>query len=103
MNQRIYSLFFVLMFMLLGNTALAGGHADGDKKDFNPSELINHHIYDTHEWHVATLSEGEEEEFHVTIPLPVIVKDGKGWHFFMSSSVAHGSRWVYFGAWCFSE
>ena len=49
MNQRIYSLFFVLMFMLLGNTALAGGHADGDKKDFNPSELINHHIYDTHE------------------------------------------------------
>ena len=90
MNQRIYSLFFVLMFMLLGNTALAGGHADGDKKDFNPSELINHHIYDTHEWHVATLSEGEEEEFHVTIPLPVIVKDGRGWHFFMSSSVAHG-------------
>ena len=57
MNQRIYSLFFVLMFMLLGNTALAGGHADGDKKDFNPSELINHHIYDTHEWHVATLNE----------------------------------------------
>ena len=90
MNQRIYSLFFVLMFMLFGNTALASEHANGGEKAFNPSELINHHIYDAHEWHVATLSEGEEEEFHVTIPLPVIVKDAKGWHFFMSSSVAHG-------------
>ena len=90
MNQRIYSLFFVLMFMLFGNTALASEHADGGEKAFNPSELINHHIYDTHEWHIATLNEGEEGEFHITIPLPVIVKDAKGWHFFMSSSVAHG-------------
>ena len=90
MNQRIYSLFFVLMFMLFGNTALASEHANGGEKAFNPSELINHHIYDTHEWHIATFNEGEEGEFHVTIPLPVIVKDGKGWHFFMSSSVAHG-------------
>ena len=56
MNQRIYSLFFVLMFMLFGNTALASEHADGGEKAFNPSELINHHIYDTHEWHIATLN-----------------------------------------------
>ena len=47
MNQRIYSLFFVLMFMLFVYTAIASEHAYGDKKDFNPSELINHHIYDT--------------------------------------------------------
>ena len=90
MNQRIYSLFFVLMFMLFGNTVLASEHAGGGEKAFNPSELINHHIYDTHEWHIATFNEGEEGEFHVTIPLPVIVKDEKGWHVFMSSSVAHG-------------
>lgn len=30
------------------------------------------------------------EEHHVSIPLPVIIKDNQGWHTFLSSSIAHG-------------
>ena len=89
MNQRIYSLFLALMFVISGNVAYAAGNQEGEKK-FNPSELINHHIYDANEWHLFTLNEGEADEKHISIPLPIIVKDNKGWHIFMSSKIAHG-------------
>lgn len=48
------------------------------------------HINDSNEWHVLTLNEGTPEENHVSIPLPVIIKDKNGLHTFMSSAVAHG-------------
>ena len=78
------------MLTLFCGLVYAGEHESKNEKVFNPSELINHHIYDTHEWHIATLSEGEEDEFHISIPLPIIVKDVNGWHFMMSSEIAHG-------------
>lgn len=91
MNQRIYSLFLALMFALSNGFAYAGGgQKEGEEAKFNPSELINHHIYDTNEWHLFTLNEGEADEKHISIPLPIIVKDVKGWHIFMSSKIAHG-------------
>lgn len=86
MNQRIYSLFLALMFVFSSNL----GYSAGGQGEFNPSELINHHIYDTHEWHIATLNEGEKDEKHISIPLPIIVKDNSGWHIFMSSKISHG-------------
>lgn len=85
MNQKIYSLFLVLIFTISNSLAYAAGG-----KEFNPSELINHHIYDANEWHIATLNEGEADEKHISIPLPIIVKDNNGWHIFMSSKIAHG-------------
>ena len=33
------------------------------------------HISDSNEWHILTLNEGTPEEHHVSIPLPVIIKD----------------------------
>ena len=90
MNRRFYSLFLGLVLTLFCGLVYAGEHESEKGEVFNPSELINHHIYDTHEWHIATLNEGEENEFHVSIPLPIIVKDTNGWHFMMSSEIAHG-------------
>lgn len=90
MSRKIYSLFLALMLVLSGNLAYASGNAEGEEKAFNPSELINHHIYDTNEWHIATLNEGEENEKHISLPLPIIVNDANGWHFIMSSQIAHG-------------
>lgn len=91
MNQRIYSLFLSLMLVFTSGFVYAGGHGDNEEEaKFNPSELINHHIYDANEWHIATLNEGEANETHISIPLPIIVKDNNGWHTFMSSKIAHG-------------
>lgn len=90
MNRKIYSLFLLLMLVLSGNLAHATENAEDGEKAFDPSELINHHIYDTHEWHIATLNEGKENEIHISLPLPIIISDANGWHFMMSNRVAHG-------------
>ncbi len=53
--------------------------------DFNAGDMIIEHIIDAHEWHI--LSYGD---FHLAIPLPIIVyHDGKI-HAFMSSKFHHG-------------
>ncbi|RCU42538.1 ATP synthase F0 subunit A [Chryseobacterium lacus] len=92
MIQRIYSLFFVFLFVVFSSSAFAASSTDAasDEKEFNAVEMIMHHIGDANEWHLFTLNEGTPDEKHVSIPLPVIVKDPSGWHFFMSSDVAHG-------------
>jgi len=56
---------------------------------FNPSELIDHHIKDAHDWHYFDLKDENGELHPVSMPLPVIIWDN-GMHFFMSSKFNHG-------------
>ena len=102
MNKRISSLFLVLFLTFSGVFAHAqeleaektaenmerAGTEDNQK--FNAKDMIMSHISDANEWHLVTLNEGTPEENHVSIPLPVIIKDKNGIHTFMSSAVAHG-------------
>ncbi len=88
MIKRFSSFFFAVLLTLSGGMAYAAGDTQGE--EFNAVEMIMHHIGDANEWHVLTLNEGEPNEKHVSIPLPIILKDKNGWHTFMSSSVAHG-------------
>lgn len=60
-----------------------------EKEAFNPSELINHHISDAHDWHLFDLKDEEGQNHPVSIPLPVILWDD-GLHVFMSSKFHHG-------------
>lgn len=69
--------------------AEADKHAAEGEKEFNAVEMIMHHISDSNEWHLWTSTDENGEEHHVSIPLPVILYDG-GFHFFMSSAIAHG-------------
>jgi len=64
----------------------AATHETGSHSEkFNAGEMIIEHIVDNHEWHI--LSYGD---FHLTVPLPVILWfDGK-LHTFMSSNFHHG-------------
>ena len=52
--------------------------------------MIMEHIGDSNEWHIMTLNEGTADEKHISLPLPIILKDSEGFHFFMSKDIAHG-------------
>ncbi|MDO5615446.1 MAG: F0F1 ATP synthase subunit A [Cruoricaptor ignavus] len=101
MSKRFSSIVLALLFVLLGSFTFAQHHdtvgdevhADvvkDESKDFNAKDMIMSHIGDANEWHVLTLNEGTPEEKHISIPLPVIIKDKDGLHMFMSSAIAHG-------------
>jgi len=48
-------------------------------------KLIMEHIADAHDWHIATIGHS-----HISIPLPIIIKDNSGVKMFMSSKFEHG-------------
>ena len=99
MNKNISSLFFAFLFVFFSGFAVAQHnaeehsaekveHADGEK--FNATKMIMEHIGDSNEWHLWTTKDEKGEEHHVSIPLPIIIKDKNGLHTFMSSAIAHG-------------
>lgn len=55
------------------------------KSEFNPAEMIFHHIVDAHEWHILDYG-----DVHLSIPLPVILWHEGKLHFFMSNKFKHG-------------
>lgn len=102
MNKRISSLllsFFLLFsgFFAFAQEVSAGSENGAEtatvaqkEEKFDAKGMIMSHIGDSNEWHILTLNEGTPEEHHVSVPLPVIIKDKSGLHFFMSSAIAHG-------------
>ncbi|WP_462253097.1 F0F1 ATP synthase subunit A [Ekhidna sp.] len=71
--------FLALLLLIMPGLVLAGGSSkkDGDEQ-FDPSELINHHISDSHVWEI----------YHgLTVHLPVIVySEEKGLDIFSSAN-----------------
>ena len=60
------------------------------KKKFDASTFIIDHVTDSHEWHIMTLGEGENEK-NIAIYLPVILySKEKGLDLFSSKKLAHG-------------
>lgn len=101
MNLRFSTLFFAFLFTFstgfyksqehaIDKTAGLENEITTESKEFNAKEMIMEHISDSNEWHVMTLNENTSEEKHVSIPLPIIIKDEKGIHTFMSSAISHG-------------
>ena len=72
--------FLIVLLLMIPGLAWAGGGSkkEGEDDKFDPSELINHHISDSHSWEV----------FHgFTVHLPVIVYSGeKGLDVFSSKN-----------------
>ena len=65
----------------------AAGHSDHPAEEgFSPSDFIFDHILDAYEWHILSY-----DDFHLSIPLPVIIySETKGWNIFMYSKFHHG-------------
>jgi F-type H+-transporting ATPase subunit a len=56
----------------------------GEEK-VDAGKLIMEHIADAHDWHIATIG-----HTHISIPLPIIIKDNAGIKIFLSSKFDHG-------------
>jgi F-type H+-transporting ATPase subunit a len=61
--------------------------SEDEKKDEERKEFIQHHLLDSHDFHI--FSYGKEAEHNVGFALPVILWDN-GIHFFSSSKFEHG-------------
>jgi len=74
--------------------SLVEKHATTDHKTsekFDPGKMIMEHVVDNHEWHIAEIG-----NFHLTIPLPVLlIYDGKFYAFW--SSKFHNEDHAYKG------
>jgi F-type H+-transporting ATPase subunit a len=63
-----------------------GSKESQSKEKFAPGEFIFEHIGDAYEWHILTY-----KDFHLSIPLPVIVySKSKGLNIFLFSRFHHG-------------
>lgn len=58
--------------------------------EYEPGKVIMEHVTDAHEWHILTLNQYQENEKHVSIPLPIILYNDGHLDVFMSSRFHHG-------------
>ena len=72
------AVFFITAPVLVANASSSEESAD---EKFSPSEMIMHHIQDTHEFHIW----GE-----IALPLPIILYTDHGLDVFMSGGFYHG-------------
>ncbi|MBK6265841.1 F0F1 ATP synthase subunit A [Marivirga sp. S37H4] len=85
-RNRFIPLVILFLFSLLFTEKL---QASDEGEDFNATEMIMHHISDSHEFHI--LGEGESS---VSVPLPIILYTKNGLDIFMSSKFHHGEETV---------
>ncbi len=88
MLTRPFSSLFLLMamFFLSTSNTLANDQLD----EFNPTDMIMHHIQDSYDWHFFDIGETP-----VSLSLPVLLKTDKGWITFMSSEFHHDTEGEY--------
>jgi F-type H+-transporting ATPase subunit a len=91
---KIVRVFIIILAILCSNIltasaeeSISSGNGHNAEK-FNASKLIMEHIADSYEWHIAKFG-----EFHLSIPLPVILYSRiSGFHVFMSGKFHHGTE-----------
>jgi len=83
---KIFGLATALVWLFQIPAIASSGHGEEEGDKFNPTEMIMHHISDSHEFHLW--GEGDES---VSVPLPIILyTDNNGLDVFMSSEFHHG-------------
>lgn len=93
---RYFKFFFVALIFLLSGSVFAQHEEekeDSHKESFNAGEMIIEHIVDSYEWHILTYG-----DFHLSIPLPVIIYHEGNLLTFMSTAFHHGHAPALFNA-----
>ena len=65
--------------------------SEKDKEAEERKEFIQHHLLDSHDFHLFSYKDDAKVEHHIGFPLPVILWDG-GLHIFSSSAFHHGEK-----------
>lgn len=78
-------LFFLAILVSPPKGGLQAGPSNPDEP-FNAGAMIIDHIVDSYEWHIASVG-----DFHLSVPLPIILLDQGKLHLFMSSQFHHGT------------
>ena len=90
-KSLVISLYFAIAFTISPLFSFAQEQEDMTlmeaEKEFNATEMILHHIGDSHGWHF--FGEGDSS---VTLPLPVILYTDSGFVTFMSSEFHHDTE-----------
>lgn len=70
-----YKVFFLLALVvsLFQNTYAATSDVETNDEDFDVTEMIMHHISDSHEWHLYDKSSEDGTLESVSVPLPIIL------------------------------
>ena len=81
--------YFLVALMFLLNGSVFAQHAEENEsaheESFNAGEMIIEHIVDSYEWHIFDYG-----DFHLSIPLPVLIFHDGNLLAFMSSAFHHG-------------
>ncbi len=79
----------LIAFFFVSSSIAADKHSESHdahaEKEFNAGEVIIEHIIDAHDWHILNIG-----DFHLSVPLPVILYDEGKLLVFMSSKFQHG-------------
>lgn len=86
---KITGLVLILISIFNLPTKASETTKNSEEGQFNPAELIDHHIKDAHDWHFFDLKDDSGKTHPVSLPLPVILWDN-GLHVFLSSKFHHG-------------
>ncbi len=76
----------LLLFVVITTSVFANEGEEKTKEpdQFDPTEIISHHVADSHKWEIfAWEKDGQKKT--ITIPLPVIIIDNGTFHCFLSS------------------
>ena len=81
--------YFLVALMFLFSGSVFAQHVEENEsaheESFNAGEMILEHVIDAYEWHILTYG-----DFHLSIPLPVIIYSDGRLVTFMSSAFHHG-------------
>ncbi len=82
-GRKIFKKVAVILFLVTAPILIAKANSSEESTDekFSPSEMIMHHIKDTHEFHIWG---------KIALPLPIILYTNHGLDFFMSGGFYHG-------------
>ncbi|MCU4175902.1 F0F1 ATP synthase subunit A [Carboxylicivirga sp. N1Y90] len=94
--MRHFKHVLVLIAILFSTQIICAADSHGEEatEEFDPMEMIMHHIADSHEWHIISYTNGDGEKVHITMPLPVILFHDGQLNVFMSSAFDHGHKVV---------
>lgn len=79
-----------VLFFVIFTLSVFAGNTKNNEEEFNPTEMIMHHISDAYDWHILDYTDDEGHVHPVSIPLPVILYANGAVDIFLSSEFHHG-------------